>query len=214
MAVVPPSRPGGKSSIVGGFQEEAPSGVEAASVGQAVRAESGKIVPERVYNGLARNFKITNRAKIGPRAGKPFMTCVGGETYPEGANGDDPSTWLQPGEGMFVDRSTAMYICGNVFDRLLPDKQDIIRRYGDWEFEGIPEQGVVGRIPPLKIIGPPRYMPDLVVEQVDQRGKRMGEPIAMFELYTKGQVFRKQRAGYEREADMDAHLFDEEAVPA
>jgi hypothetical protein len=142
---------------------------------------------ERDLRGAAKQVKLTNRAEKGHV--KVFIGCFDGETYPDDADGEDRATWLQPGESMVVPMAAALHFCGNVWDPKKGDAEDVIARYGGWEMELIPAAGLPGKTPPMNVIGPPLQLPDLLVVQVDQRGKEMHKPISMWDLYVSGKKF-------------------------
>lgn len=195
----------GKRKPVGGFNDGSDPGSGGASIAtapvrQVVATETAKTKLERIYTGLPPYYRITNRASKGHREGKPFLTSVAGERLPADADPEDPSTWLQPGDSMVVNLDAMLGMCGSIFDPLLPDKEEIIRKYGDWEYEGVPEAGMTGRKPAMRIIGPPLELPDLVIEGLNQRMMPVGEAVSLFDKYVGNNVrYHKPRAGYERE---------------
>ena len=182
----------------------APAGATAIAktLGQTQAAKGGA---ERQFERLSSLCKITNRAEKGYV--KHFRTSFDGVIYPDGADEDDNATWLNKGETMTVSLEVALHICGNFLDPKLPDKQDIIARYGGWEYEGIRSEGLSGGPAPVNIIGPPVGLPDLVVIQVDQRGRELGSPFALYDEYTKGfrpnQRQRKETAARDKELLVD-----------
>lgn len=158
----------------------------------ATRAQMAK-TPEvwKSYNELSRNLRIVNRAQKGPMKGHPFAIRVDGVIWPEGADPEgypDPDTWLQPGEYMDVPKDVALHICGNVWDKNLPNKMDIVQKYGDWQYEE-QNQGV-GRMAPMVRVGPPD-LPDLVVCELDGRSNPKGDWKPIFELYMRGEKLVK-----------------------
>jgi len=171
-------------SAEGAFVEDAPAGMVVAPVGPAQRVAAQKTNAERVYAGLSRTWKLTNRAEHGAMKGKPFMFGFNGTLYPEGADGDDSSTWLQPGESMTIDREAAIHVVGDIFSPLKPDRDQMIAQYGGMEYDMQPTQDakVAGRVPVMTIIGPPVDMPDLLISQVNQRGKE-SEQVSLLEAY-------------------------------
>jgi hypothetical protein len=150
--------------------------------------ESGH--PVKGFKELARYIRIINRAEKGPLAGQPVMFCYSGEPWPEEADGDDEVTWLQPGTYMDVPKEVALHIVGNVWDESLPDKQIIGHRYGGPEYKAPPNDVVSGRVPQMIIQGPPP-IPDLIVTEVNSRGKMDANFKYVYELYTKGLVGTK-----------------------
>lgn len=150
------------------------------------RAEMAKN-PEvwKAYNELSRTIRIVNRAAKGPSKDRPFVAAVNGEVWPDGALGDHPDTWLQPGEYMDVPKDVALHICGNLWDPALPNKADIIGRYGDFEYKEQPN-GVAGRMAPMTRSGPPP-IPDLGACELDGRSKEKGAYKMMYDLYLKGE---------------------------
>lgn len=158
--------------------------------------ESG--VPENRVQGYSRNWKIINRAEKGSMAGRAWCGVYDGRVYPDGADTSqrdaedeaETSTWLQPGEEMVIDREAAMHFCGRLFDPLMPDKLDIIRMYGDYQYRGY-APGSAPKVVTMVKTGPPLFLPDLLVVEVDQRGKELGARVSLFERYTKNEVFAK-----------------------
>ena len=192
---------------VGAFTDDA-AGLQNAPVSSAVRMATRKTSPERVYDGMPRMWKITNRGEKGALAGKPWACAYEEGSYPEGATSDE-RTWLQVGEAMVVSRDVMLHICGNVYDPRLPDKQDIIQRYGDWEYDVQPtaDGTVAGRVPIMSVIGPPTAMPDLLIEPMDLRAKAATgkdfKRISLLETYTKGVRYAKpQMEGDKRRKDL------------
>lgn len=180
-----PIRPGqGGSTVEAGFTETQ-QGFKHAPVAPAVREASRHHTPERVYDGITRQIRLTNRAEKGAMKGKPFFATVDSATYPDGADGMDPSTWLQPGESMIVARDVALVICGDVFspNNIKLDRDRIIKKYGDWLYQHREDGMIVGRNIPMKAAGPPRDFPDLIVEQIDGRGRVVGPAISIFDVY-------------------------------
>lgn len=183
----------GPGAMVGAFQEENAPGVGSQPVDRAVASETRKTSPERVYTGITRAVKITNRAEKGMRAGKPFIGIWGGQVWPEEATMEDKETWLQPGESMMVPREAAVHICGDCFspNNMAIDGPDIIRRYGDYQYKQQNEDGTIsGKNVQLIPIGPPKHFPDLLVQQVDSRGREVGEPISIYDRYIDENAFR------------------------
>src|SRR5579875_3666990 len=180
-----PWKPGakGQAAIEPGFENDGKgAGIDAAPVGMVVAQESSKLPQENRIVGFTRTMKVTNRAEKGPCKGRPFLGSYGGVLYPEGADAEDEATWLQPGESMTIERDAAFHFFGRIFDPLMPDKQDVIRMYGDYQWEGVPDSGLVGRIPKMRKIGPPP-LPDLMIVQVDQRGREIGETASLYDRY-------------------------------
>lgn len=164
------------------------SGDPQGGVGVNKAVASSGLPSEVDIEHLSRNIRIINRAEKGPKAGKPFIGAWDGNTYPDGADADDPSTWLQPGEHMDVPREAALHLCGNLWDGKLPDKRAVIEFYGGYEYA---DAGPVsGRVTTMQIVGPPR-MPDLVAMEVNGKGKATGEPRSMWDLYKPDDVLRK-----------------------
>lgn len=170
----------------GAFVEDAPPGIQVASVGPAQRVAMQKTNAERVYAGLARTWKITNRAQHGSLKDKPWVGFgFNSVWYPDAVDVDDEGTWLQPGDSIVVDREAAIHAVGDIFSPLAPDKQEIILKYGGMEYDVQPTQDgkVAGRVPVMTILGPPVEMPDLVVQQIDQRGRETGPAVSLLEAY-------------------------------
>lgn len=136
---------------------------------------------------------VTNRAKIGPLAGKPFKDCFNGVIVPEDADIEDEKTWLLPGDSMTVPMELAFHLAGDLWDSKLADRGDMINRYGGFEYEQS-DRTAVGRAVPLREIGPPE-MPDLVLQKTDARGRPMGQPMAMYELYLRDYARKALKGG-------------------
>lgn len=203
-----PIRPGvkGPAAMVGAFQEESAPGVSSADVRREVASAAKATNPERVYTGITRSVRVVNRAEKGKRKGKPFYGIVDGEVYPPEAVREDKDTWLQPGEHMDIPREAAIQLCGDCFseNNLLIDAPDIIRRYGDFEFkQQNPDGTITGKNIPLIPIGPPKFFPDLVVQQVDSRGRAVGPAIAIYDKYINESIFRTGKSLNAVDADED-----------
>ncbi len=177
-----------------GFGQNAIPGMRTAPVEHVIRAktraEQAKN-PEawKAYNDLSRNLRIVNRATRGPMAGKSFCARFDGQIWPEAADNEDETTWLQPGEFMDVPKDVAIHICGNIWDPNLPNKMDIIQRYGDWKYRATPD-GSVGRMAAMVREGPPP-IPDLAVIELDGRSKEKGAWKCIYDLYMKGEPLVK-----------------------
>ena len=174
----------------GAFVNSIP-GMKTAPVEHVIRAKTRENMaktPEafKLYNDLARSMRIVNRATKGPEAGKPFCCRVNGEMWPEGADNDYPETWLQPGEYMDVPKDVGLHICGNVWDPKMPDKQDIILRYGDFQYQETPWGTASGRMPKMVRAGLPP-LPDLAVSEIDGRHREKGGWKCIVDLYLKGE---------------------------
>ncbi len=176
----------------GGFVSSIP-GMKTAPVEHVIRAKTRENMaktPEafKQYNELSRSIRIVNRASKGPCAGQPFMAKCNGEAWPEGADNEYPETWLQPGEYMDVPKDVALHMVGNVWDPTLPSKQDIILRYGDYDYKGNKWGEASGRMPAMVRTGFPP-LPDLAVSEVNGRHKEVGGWKCIFDLYLKGERF-------------------------
>lgn len=205
MPIIPGKK--GQEAMVGAFVDEAP-GISRNSVAPVVSAATSKMALERNYSGVARTVKITNRAERGYV--KAFCGAFDGEAFPEGAS-EDNTTWLQPGESMTVPKDAAIHFCGNVWDPMAADGDDIIRRYGDWQYESILGSG---RGVTVRKIGAPMQLPDLLVVQVDQRGRELHEPIAVYDKYTKSARYvpRLVKEESQWEKDSNAEIVRENSV--
>ena len=135
---------------------------------------------ERVFNGAPKFWRITNRAKLGNV--KVWTGTFDGERFPEGAT-EDKHTWLQPGEQMLIPMDAGLHFVGNVFDARAPEARDVIERCGGFELET--EASTPGKNAPVRIIGAPIGLPDFIVEPMDGRGRLVGNPVAVYELYDK-----------------------------
>lgn len=173
---------------VGGFSSEPPPGMSGQPVAHAfVRTKTAEQLSKdpdllKEYNQLARIIRIINRGKKGPMAGKPFAARFNSEVWPEGADDHDPASWLQPGEYMDVPKDVALHIVGNVWDPTLPSKMDIIKRYGDVEYEAPPSGKSDPRNASMTAVGPPP-LPDLVVCEMGRGDQPASAYIAVFDLY-------------------------------
>jgi hypothetical protein len=173
-----------------GFVTSGIPGMSVKPVAHEVRRKTRDLqakTPEvwKAFNALARTMRIVNRADRGPLAGKPFCASFNGELYPDEVDGLDESTWLQPGEYMDVPKEVAFHIVGNVWDPNLPDRMNVINRYGGPQYAkpsgGKANPGAAA----MQVIGLPR-LPDLVVAEVNARGRESSGWIEVFDLYTKG----------------------------
>ena len=141
--------------------------------------------------GLSAMCRITNRAKYCREdynaPSKYFAFAFSGEIYPDGFDPENPDeTGLLPGEHMDIPTAVAIHICGDVFDPNLEasEKLLVIRKHGDWEHDdsAAVAGNASGRNPGIRVIGLPP-MPDLIVQQVSQRGKTQGEPVSILDFY-------------------------------
>jgi hypothetical protein len=149
----------------------------------------------------ARMAKIINRAEKGNI--KTYCSRFDGGMYPDGAIDDDRSTWLQPGEEMTVSMDAALHFCGNVWEPKAADGPDMIDKYGGWLYETPPEKGLTGGPPPMNRIGPPPFMPDLLVVQVDQRGREMHERISIWDRYVGNTLYNRPQRPHEAERQQE-----------
>lgn len=134
------------------------------------------------YNDLSRSIRLVNRAQKGPMKDKPFCGVHDGILWPDGADPEDDTTWLQPGEYMDVPKEVAFHMCGNIWDPTLPNKADILKRYGDYEYSE-PQGGKTNpQGAPMIAVGP-AALPDLLVAEASARGKQQSEWKAIFDLY-------------------------------
>ncbi len=156
---------------------------------QKTRAEMAKN-PEvwQNYNALSRLMRIINRGTVGPMAGRAFAAKFDGQIWPEGADAQDESTWLQPGEYMDVPKEVAWHFCGEFLwnHQAQESKRDIINRYGDWEYEGYEHGSAVGRNAKMVRIGMPP-LPDLIVCELGGRGQIKAEWKVLVDIYLKGE---------------------------
>lgn len=134
--------------------------------------------PERVFRGAPQFWRVTNRAQHGHV--KVWMGAFNGEVYPEGAT-EDKRTWLQPGESMMLSIDAGLHFLGNVFDPRAPEAADVIERNGGLELETEAKQP--GNRPQLRVVGGPIGLPDFVVEPINGRQQRVGQPVSVYELY-------------------------------
>jgi hypothetical protein len=153
------------------------------------------------YNALSRTIRIVNRGEKGPMAGKPYLGVFDGEQYPDEVDSLDQTTWLQPGEYMDVPKEVAFHLVGNVWDPTLPDRMNIINRHGGPQYM----KPIGGKTNPgaatMQMVGLPK-IPDLVVAEVNARGRESGKWIEVFDLYTRGlQAIISEYSGGEPEAD-------------
>jgi hypothetical protein len=169
-------RPGGRDEGTV-LRDAAPIGM----LGEAAISRSDTIrgqAPERVLRGAPKFWRVTNRAQLGNV--KVWMGAFDGRVYPEDAT-DDKSTWLKAGEAMMLDLDAALFFFGNVFDPRLPDAEAIIERTGGLELET--EEKAPGKNAPVRVVGGPIGLPDVLVEPIDGRLRPIGEPVAVYELY-------------------------------
>ena len=189
----------GQAAIAAGFDPDAPGKVDAQDVAPAVMTENAKLPPENLVRYYARTFKVINRAEKGHV--KAWRGTYNGVSYPEGSTPPehgvdyadaDKSTWLQPGAHMFMDRDAVFHFFGRIFqpDAKIVDGNDIIRAYGDFQYEGVPETGLTGKVIGVRKIGDPLEMPDLGVVQIDQLGNEQGERFYLWDVYLKGERYQ------------------------
>lgn len=134
---------------------------------------------ERVFRGAPQFWQVTNRAQLGNV--KVWRGGFNGDVFPEGAT-EDKRTWLQPGDKMVLPIEAGLHFMGNLFDPRCPEAREVIERCGGFLLEGKKETPM--RDSP-RIIGGPIGLPDFVVEPIDGRMRRVGEPVAVYELYDK-----------------------------
>ena len=152
------------------------------------------------YNALARTIRVINRAELGPCTGKAYLGCYNGDLWPDESDGNDEGTWLQPGTYMDVPKDVALHLVGNVWDPTLPDKNSVISRYGGPKFKPPPGGAVSGRGAPMEIIGPPD-LPDLIVVEINSRGRMAPDFKYVYELYVTGLVGSTVAIGEEAVAE-------------
>lgn len=203
-----PFKPGAKgdAAVESDFVDDS-FGVATGPAVTAVRAQSKTGNAERVYTGLPRMWKVTNLAKQGALKNKGWFASFNGAHYPDGVDPEDEATYLQPGESMIVDREVMISIAGDILNPNLPDKNDIIAKYGGWEYDVQPTQDgkVAGRIPVMTIIGPPLQMPDLLIEPIDLRGKASAYKRNLIDTYCKNQPYSKPQMQTVEDSDGAKH---------
>lgn len=146
---------------------------------------------------MRKNVRVTNRAEKGSLKGQPILLGFAGKIYPEEADVDDTTTWLQPGESVVLDKDIIIANFGNIcfhkeknaFDKASRDS--VANRFGGYLHEPVPSAGLNTRQASMRIIGPPVNLPDVVLEQLDSRGKAISEPVAVFDIITSGVVYQK-----------------------
>ena len=154
---------------------------------------------------LAAQCRVTNRA-LYCRAdyNEPshyFAGAFSSDIYPDGFDPDNPhETGLLPGEHMNIPTAAAISLFGPIFaDKAeASEKLDVIRKYGDYEYAELVgasgEPAGVGRSPKLQVVGIPA-MPDVIVQQVDQRGRLIGGAVEILNFYLgKDNMFIKHKA--------------------
>lgn len=159
------------------LREPAPIG----QIGESQIARADRIrgqAAERIFRGAPKFWRVTNRAQEGHV--KVWMGAFNGEVYPEGAT-DDKRTWLKPGESMLIPLEAGLHFFGNVFDPRLPEAADVVERFGGLELET--EEKTPGKNAPVRVIGGPIGLPDMLIEPIDGRMRAVGAPVAVYELY-------------------------------
>lgn len=161
-------------------------------------------VPERTYQGLPRYMECVNRAEKGNV--KVWCGAFNGVMYPEGAT-DLKNTWLQPGDVMTLTVEEAHFFFG---DFLVPyakldvkHARDVINRYGGFLMEPKGAKSDPNDAP--RIIGGPIGLPDILIQPMDTRRRKIGPPISIYELYD-----RKTRSLWVRPALKDQELLQAE----
>jgi hypothetical protein len=146
---------------------------------------------------MQKTIKVFNRAEKGALKGKPTFLVFNGQTYPDGIDRDDESTWLQPGEEVLVEKDVILTLFGYIMHKALTaeERSEIIRRFGDWKYEGVRETGNHGQPPTMKIIGPPLHLADLVLTQIDSRNRPVGQPVAVFDVLQIPDKYQKPAPG-------------------
>lgn len=182
----PPKRHSDPSQREAGFTTDS-FGMRTAPVAHVVRAKTRALQAEtpevwKDYNSLARIIRIVNRGMKGPLKGKGFCGKCNSEMWPEGADPQDEETWLQPGEYMDVPKDVALYFVGNLWDPKLPDRIDIIQRYGGPQYERPTNDKVDMRNAPMNAVGP-APLPDLLVCEVGRSDMPASDYRAVFDLY-------------------------------
>jgi len=141
---------------------------------------------------MPRTVLVHNRAEKGYV--KVWYGVRDGQMYPDGAVSDDKSTWLQPGEDLYLPTEIALGLFGMFgIDGPEANKERlrVIIMHGNWQFEGIPFEGSKKNVS-MNIIGPPPKLPDLMLSFVDQRNKSLSEPISFFDWCVGTTRYRKQ----------------------
>jgi hypothetical protein len=158
-----------------GFDSASPSGTFAPRAHNVVKQKTREHIassgdPHRTYAELAQTIRVGLRAEKGPLKGKPFLGVVDGEQFPDEVDSRDRATWLQPGSYMDIPKQAAYHLFGNVWDPDLPDRRDVINRYGGPQYAPPPGGTVAGRGAPMVIKDFPK-IPDVLLVEVDRRGR-------------------------------------------
>ena len=159
--------------------------------------------PDPRMPAMTSQIKVTNRAAKGALKGKPTFLAYNQYLYPEDVNPLDESTWIKPGESVLIDKEV---IVGNFGFIFAPDektgkiygevgRESVINRFGQWQYEATPREQCTqkGMSYSNTIIGPPPYLADLLLVQVDSRGKEVGKTVSIYEEVVRNQVFHDDK---------------------
>ena len=167
---------------VGGFQATSPiSGMGGPDSGMAHWVASHAKTGMVPLHKMPKTVRVENRAEKGYV--KQWFGVVNGELYPEGARDDDPATWIQPGDTIYLPTEIALTLFGffgSDGQKSMEERERVIKMFGDWQYEGIPFEGSRRQVSMHKV-GPPPNLPDFILSFVDQRMKPLGEPVSLFD---------------------------------
>lgn len=146
---------------------------------------------------IKKNVKVTNRAEKGALKGKAIVLSHSGNLYPEEAIPGDETTYLQPGETIVVPGDVVLHNFGNVLfhkekNAFPKDNRDIIaNKFGGYVGNPPPQEGasVQFKYSGLRIVAPPQHLPDVILQQIDSRGKDHGEAVSVFDVVTEGVTY-------------------------
>jgi len=156
---------------------------------------------ERVslYTPLKPNIRITNRAEKGYLKNRPVLLFFDGKPIGDDMDPENEGSWLQPGESIVVSKDVILGLFGNIMFHKNPTalpidaKEDIIKRFGGWVYNGIPEAGLPPNVPVrLHIIDYPKNLPDLILQQLDQKARDVDEAVAIYDVLTAGKKINKK----------------------
>jgi hypothetical protein len=169
---------------------------------------------------IKKNVRVTNRAEKGALKGKPIMLSHAGNLYPEEIVPGDESTYLQPGDSMIVPGEVILHNFYNILHHrekgaFAPEhKMEIANKFGGFVANPVPLDGahVNARNEGIRIVAPPQNLPDLLLQQIDSRGKDSDEEVSVYDIITAGIEFLPISEG-SRKLDRKVVLAESDGEP-
>jgi hypothetical protein len=158
--------------------------------------------PDPRMPAMTSQIKVTNRAEKGALKGKGCFLTYNGIQYPENVNPLDESTWIKPGDVVFIDKEIIVGNFGYIF---APDpvsgklyteagRDNVLNRFGGWEYNGTQREHISQRsmTSSNSIVGPPLFLPDLLLVQINSRGKEVGQTVSIFDEVERNQSYQRR----------------------